>query len=117
MANLHYICRPNLLKVSLSSFDSNLTLKQGRIQEGVGSYGGLAPPLGPVKSIDFKMFSGPKQVLSPPLKDKKLSPPGHIPEYAPALKLSGLDHITVWNFLPVEYFIFITLIYKVHPSL
>ena len=52
---------------------------QRRIQGGLL---GLSPP-GPVKSIVLRGFSCPK-VLSPPWKEKNLSPPpGQIPEYAP----------------------------------
>ena len=39
--------------------------------------GGLTPPPGPVKSIDYRGFHAPT-VLSPP--------PGKIPEYAPSFK-------------------------------
>ena len=43
--------------------------------------------LGPVKSIDFREFSGPNGCWAPAKKEKKISPPpGQIPEYAPAFK-------------------------------
>ena len=45
----------------------------------------IAPP-GPMKSIDFRGFSGPNGSWAPPPgKIKNLSPPGQIPEYAPEL--------------------------------
>ena len=54
------------------------------------SGGGLSPP-GPVKSIDFRGFSGPNGCWAPPpRKEKKFKPlPGQIPEYAPERLLFG----------------------------
>ena len=46
---------------------------------------GAKPPPRPVKSIDFRGFSGTTGAEPPhPWKDKKFKPlPGQIPEYAP----------------------------------
>ena len=61
---------------------------QRRIQGG--GLLGLIPPPGPVKSIDFRGFSCPNKCWQPPSKEKNLSPPGQILEYAPAQSSSPL---------------------------
>ena len=45
---------------------------------------GAKPPPGQVKSIDFRGFSGPNGCYKAPLeREKNVSPPVQIPEYAP----------------------------------
>ena len=54
------------------------------------SGGGVSPPPGPVKSIDFRGFSVPNGCQAPGKKKKFKPPPGQIPEYAPGWLLSHI---------------------------
>ena len=57
--------------------------------QGKGLWG--LSPLWTSKYMDFRGFSGPKGAEPPTSKEKKLTPPRQIPEYAPDLLLQCLQ--------------------------
>ena len=69
-------------KIAIENYEYSDTSTAHLLTRGVvrGALG-AKPPLGPVKSMNFKAFVSPKWCLAPPL-EKKCKPLGKITDYA-----------------------------------